>query len=101
MRSKPYLEPQKLRHRDIPAPACFPDNQIFHYLIQIAECAVALHCEVAAGCESDARHHIKQIPNLLEWREISGAELSEIKNEKARLKKTKKARFIGEVAPPF
>jgi hypothetical protein len=59
MRSKPYLEPQKLRHRDIPAPASFPDNQIFHYLIQIAECAVALHCEVTAGCESDARHHIK------------------------------------------
>jgi hypothetical protein len=34
----------------------------------------------------------------LEWREISAAELSEIKNEKARFKKTKKARFIGGVA---
>jgi hypothetical protein len=102
MRSKPNLEPQKLRHCDIPAPASPPDNQIFHYLIQIAECAVALHCEVTAECESDARHHIKQIPNLVEWREISGAELGEIiKNEKARLKKTKKARFSGGVPEPF
>jgi hypothetical protein len=39
---------------------------------------------------------------LVEWREISGAELGEIiKNEKARLKKTKKARFSGGVPEPF
>jgi hypothetical protein len=100
-RSKPNLELLKVRHDDSPTPGSPRDNQIFHYLIQIAECAVALHCEVAAECEPDARHHIKQIPNLLEWREISGAELCEIKNEKARLKKTKKARFSGGFAAPF
>jgi hypothetical protein len=101
MRSKPYLDPQKLRHRNIPAPPSCLDIHIFHYLIQIAECAVALHCEVTAECESDARHHLKQIPNLLGWREISCAELSEIKDENARSKKTKRARFIGAVAAPF
>jgi hypothetical protein len=99
MRSEPNREPQKIRDYDTPAYASPPDNQIFHYLIQIAECAVALHCEVTATCESDARHHVKQIPNLMEWREISGAELADIiKIEKARSKNTKKARFRGAVA---
>jgi hypothetical protein len=102
VQSEPNLELQKVRHRDAPASASLPENKIFHYLIQIAECAVALHCEVTAECESDARYHVKQIPNLMEWREILDAELGEmIKNEKARSKKTKKARLSGGVAAPF
>jgi hypothetical protein len=99
---EPNLELQKVRHHDSPGPASPHDIQIFHYLIQIAECAVALHCEVTAQCESDARYHVKQIPNLMEWREILGTELGKIiKNEKARSKKTEKARFSGRVAAPF
>jgi hypothetical protein len=91
VQSEPNLQLQKVLDRNAPAPASPPDNQIFHYLIQIAECAVALHCEVTAECESDARYHVKQIPNLMEWREILDAELGEIiKNEKARSKKPRK-----------
>jgi hypothetical protein len=45
-----------------------------------------LHCEVTAESELAAKHRVKQIRNLLEWREISVEELGEIiKNEKKHL----------------
>jgi hypothetical protein len=60
------------------------DNQKYHYLIRVAECALTLHCEVTADSEPAARHRVKQIRNLLVWREISAEELAEIiKNEKS------------------
>jgi thioester reductase-like protein len=43
-----------------------------------------LHCEVKADNHEAARNQVEQIPNLMEWREISAAELAEIiKNERA------------------
>jgi hypothetical protein len=103
VRSEPKLEFGEALHQDNPARCGSPsDNQNFHYLIQIAECAVALYCEVTADCESSARQHIEEIPNLLECRKISGAELAEImENEKAPSKKTKKVRFSARDAAAF
>jgi hypothetical protein len=102
MRSEPDLELQKARLHNLAANASPPDQQIFHYLIQIAECTAALHCEVTAECEPNARHYVKQIPNLLGWREISGAELAEIiKDEKLVRGRTNKARFSGRIAAAF
>jgi hypothetical protein len=95
MRPGPHLELGGVRHQGIPASRPPSDNrtidyQTFHYLIRIAECALTLHCEVTANSEAAARHHVKQIPNLMEWREISGAELAEIsKNERDRPKEVK------------
>lgn len=88
MRPGPHLELGGVRHPGTPASGPTSDNrtidyQSFHYLIRIAECALTLHCEVTADSEAAARHHVKQIPNLMEWREISVKELAEInKNEK-------------------
>ena len=71
----------------IPASGSPSDDKSFHYLIRIAECKLTLHCEVTADSEAAARHHVKQIPNLMEWREISGAELAEIMtNERGSFK---------------
>jgi hypothetical protein len=95
MRPGPHLELGGVRHQGIPTSRPPSDNrtidyQTFHYLIRIAECALTLHCEVTANSEAAARHHVKQIPNLMEWREISGAELAEIlKNERDRPKEVK------------
>jgi hypothetical protein len=76
------LEVGEARHPSIPTSGS--DNHSFHYLIRIAECTLPLHCEVIADSDAAARHHVKQIPNLMEWREISGEELAEIlKNERA------------------
>jgi hypothetical protein len=47
-------------------------------LIRIAECALTLHCEVNADDDAAARHQVKQIPNLMAWRQISSEELAEI-----------------------
>jgi hypothetical protein len=78
MRFGPHLELGGVRRPDIPPSGSPSDNQSFHYLIRIAECALTLYCEVTADSEATAKHHVKQIPNLMEWREISGAELAEI-----------------------
>jgi hypothetical protein len=94
----PFVAVERMRPRPHPSiPTSRPpsdnrtiDYQTFHYLIRIAECALTLHCEVTADSEAAARHHVKQIPNLMEWREISGAELAEIlKNERDRSKEVK------------
>jgi hypothetical protein len=78
MRSGPHLELGGVRRPDIPPSGSPSDNQSFHYLIRIAECALTLYCEVTADSEATAKHHVKQIPNLMEWREVSSAELAEI-----------------------
>jgi hypothetical protein len=62
------------RHPTNRATGSTPDNRNFHFLIRIAECALTLLCEITADSEAAARHHVKQIPNLLEWREIGGEE---------------------------
>jgi hypothetical protein len=54
------------------------ENDSFHYLIRIAECALTLHCEVKTDNATSARHRVEQIPNLLEWRHISCREVAEI-----------------------
>lgn len=54
------------------------DGESFHYLVRIAECTSVLHCEVKADHAAAARDHVKRIPNLMEWREISFAELLEL-----------------------
>ena len=73
-----------VRHPSIPAGGTPSDNQCFHYLIRIAECALTLHCEVNADNKLAARNRVERIPNLLEWRELAGDELAEIlKNERA------------------
>jgi hypothetical protein len=54
------------------------DDYWFHYLIRIAECELSLHCEIRANNNAAARRHVERIPNLLEWRQISGEELAEI-----------------------
>ena len=54
------------------------DSESFHYLVRIAECTSVLHCEVKADHAAAARDHLKRIPNLMEWREISFAELLEL-----------------------
>ena len=54
------------------------DSESFHYLVRIAECKSVLHCEVKADHAAAARDHVKRIPNLMEWREISFAELLEL-----------------------
>lgn len=60
------------------------DNESFHYLIRIAECALPLHCEISAASEAAALRQVKQIPNLLGWRQIVGEELAElVKKERA------------------
>jgi hypothetical protein len=74
MQSKPPMERAKARHPIIHASGPASDNRSFHYLIRIAECALTLLCEVITDSEAAAKHHVKQIPNLLEWREISGEE---------------------------
>jgi hypothetical protein len=51
------------------------EYDIFHFLIQILECSVTLHCRVAAESPADARDQVKRIPHLIEWREISAKEL--------------------------
>jgi hypothetical protein len=64
-RSAPPLNPV------IPSGGCPSDKKTFQYLIRIAECALTLHCEVTADNDAAARNLVEQIPNLLEWREIS------------------------------
>ena len=54
------------------------DSETFHYLVRIAECKSVLHCEVKADHAAAARDHVKRIPNLMEWREVSFAELLEL-----------------------
>jgi hypothetical protein len=54
------------------------DSETFHYLVRIAECKSILHCEVKADHAAAARDHVKRIPNLMEWREVSFAELLEL-----------------------
>ena len=54
------------------------ETQQFHYLIRIAECVLPLHCQVEAENAAEAWHQVKQIRNLIEWREISAEELAEI-----------------------
>jgi hypothetical protein len=86
MRPGPHSEIGGVRQPSIPLSRSPSDSQSFHYLIRIAECRLTLHCEVTADSEPAAKHHIQQIPNLLEWREISVKELAEIiKNEKLDL----------------
>jgi hypothetical protein len=78
------LEMGEARHLSIPTSVSLSDNHSFHYLIRIAECALPLHCEVIADSDAAARHQVKQIRNLTEWRKISDEELSEIlENERA------------------
>lgn len=50
----------------------------FHYLIRILECSSILHCQVIAESAAAARDQLEQIPNLIEWREITAKELAEI-----------------------
>ena len=50
------------------------ESRRFYYLIRIAECALALLCEVTADGDVAARQHVNHIPNLLECREISSEE---------------------------
>jgi hypothetical protein len=89
MRPGPHLELGGIRQPAIPSSGFPLDNQSFHYLIRIAECTLTLHCEVTADSEPAAKHHVKQIPNLLEWREISVEELAGIiKDEKNQLAAT-------------
>ena len=84
MRPESPLELGGIRHPGIPPHRSPSGNQKFHYLIGVAECALTLHCEVTADSEPAARHRLKQIRNLLEWREISTQERAEIiKNEKS------------------
>jgi hypothetical protein len=84
MRSHPPLERRVVGHSSVRASGSRSDNHRFHYLIRIAECALTLHCEVNADDDAAARHQVEQLPNLMEWRELSGAELAEIlKNERA------------------
>ena len=79
-----HLEIGEARHPSIRTSGSLSDNHRFHYLIRIAECALPLHCEVIAHSDAAARHQVKQIPNLMEWRELSDEELAEIlKNERA------------------
>jgi hypothetical protein len=73
VQSNPPLKSGWARH-PIRANGSASDDKSFHFLIRIAECALILLCEVTADSEADARHQVKQIPNLLEWREISGEE---------------------------
>jgi hypothetical protein len=54
------------------------EYQGFHYLIRISECAVILHCQVAAESAAEARLRVQRIHNLIEWREISAKELAEL-----------------------
>ena len=81
MRPGPRLELGGIRHPSVPPNGSPSDNQRFHYLIRVAECALTLHCEVTADSEPAARRRVKQIRNLLEWREISVEELAEIINK--------------------
>jgi hypothetical protein len=74
MQSKPPMKRAKARHPIIHVGGTASDNKSFHYLIRIAECALTLLCEVITDSEAAAKRHVKQIPNLLEWREISGDE---------------------------
>lgn len=86
MRPGPSLERGEVRQLAIPSSGSPSDDQSFHYLIRVAECTLPLHCEVTADSELAAKHRVKQIRNLLEWREISVDELAEIiKNEKNHL----------------
>jgi hypothetical protein len=86
MRPGPNLERGGVRQLAIPSSRSPSDDQSFHYLIRVAECTLPLHCEVTANSEPTAKHRVKQIRNLLEWREISVEELAEIiKNEKNHL----------------
>jgi hypothetical protein len=72
------------------------DNQSFHYLIHIAECALTLHCEINAANEAAALHRVEQIPNLLGWRQILGEELAElIKKERALATQDIAGRLMG------
>ena len=75
IQSNPLLGRARDRHTNIPASGFASENRSFYYLIRIAECAPTLLCEVTADSEATATHHLKQIPNLLEWREICGEEL--------------------------
>ena len=65
--------PAKRFRNDLPV-----ETQQFHYLIRIAECLLPLLCQVEAENAAEAWHRVKQIRNLIEWREISAEELAEI-----------------------
>jgi len=54
------------------------ESESFHYLVRIAECRSVLHCEVKADHAAAARDLVRRIPNLMEWRELSFAELLEL-----------------------
>lgn len=72
------------------------DNQSFHYMIRIAECALTLHCEINAANEAAALHQVERIPNLLGWRQILGEELAElIKKERALATQDIVGRLMG------
>ena len=80
MRSDPALKRGPIR----PASGFPSDNQSFHYLIRIAECASILHCEVKADNSAASRERVERIPNLMEWREISLEELAKILKDDER-----------------
>jgi hypothetical protein len=52
-----------------------PEYHDHHFVIRILECATPLHCQVSAETVEDARNQVAQMPNLIEWREISAQEL--------------------------
>jgi hypothetical protein len=81
IQSKPPLGRARARHPMISESGSASDNKSFYYLIRISECALTLLCEVTADSEATARHHVKEIPNLLEWREICGEELISLVRE--------------------
>jgi hypothetical protein len=79
-----HLEIGEARRPSVASSRSPSDDHSFHHLIRIAECALPLHCEVKADSEAAAMHQVKQIPNLMEWRDISGEKLADIlKNERA------------------
>jgi hypothetical protein len=79
-----HMEIGEARHPNFSTSGSLSDNHSFHYLIRIAECSLPLHCEVIADSDAAARHKVKKILNLMEWRKLSGVELAEIlKNERA------------------
>jgi hypothetical protein len=96
IQSNPRLGRARARHPNVPASGSAADNENFYYLIRIAECALTLLCEVTADSEATARHRVKQIPNLLEWREICGEEFVSLVGDFASHVPSGPVRFMGD-----
>jgi hypothetical protein len=53
----------------------------FHFVVEIAESTVPLHCRVKAVSFGDAMSQVERIPNLTSWRQLKHHEVMRLERE--------------------